>query len=459
MLERKVMWIEGMFLRPHHFQQQDRRTESLISSRVAALQPFYWGFSRIALDPAQLATGTISLLECEGAFPDGVPFSVPGDAASVEPLELDVGTSDIMIWLSVPAVASGSRLGAERPANGAPSEARYVIESSEEADLLDPTAPPELMKMGNQGLRLVAGPRPAQGFVVMPLARVREVTTDRNVVLDDTFIPPILTAEANVGLSRQVGEIARLFSARSEALAGRFSAAGGASVSAQDQFMRLQVCNRWGARLRQMCDMRGGELEGERGACPRIHPAPLHRDLVEAAADLACFTQEETRRPPDFPAYDHDRLTETFAPVLIELKRSLGFLGEQKAVPIELKFHRKQHIYYAQSVDGRLFKDTRFVLVAKSGMLEEDFRTQLPRRTSIGSVDEIIEIIGAAERSVPLRALSAFPADIRPLAGYTAFELDQNAEAWAAISAQQSIAIHPQDVFEGLDMSLWAIRN
>lgn len=218
--------------------------------------------------------------------------------------------------------------------------------------------------------------------------------------------------------------------------------------------MRLQVCNRWGARLKQICEMRAMS----EGIGP-VHPAPLHRDLVEAAADLACFTQTETRRPPAFPAYDHDNLTDTFEPVYTELKRSLSFLGEQKAVPIELKFHRKQQIYYSQSIDSRLLKDTRFVLVARAGMLEEDFRAQLPQRTSIGSVEEIIEIIQAAERSVPLRALSNFPPDLRPLAGWTAFELDQNAEAWSGISSQQTIAIHPQDVFQDLEMALWAIRN
>ena len=91
MLERKVMWIEGMFLRPHHFQQQDLRTESLISSRVAALQPYFWGFSHLKLDETELSTGTIAILECEGAFADGVAFSFPGDGAVVAPVQLDVG--------------------------------------------------------------------------------------------------------------------------------------------------------------------------------------------------------------------------------------------------------------------------------------------------------------------------------------------------------------------------------
>ena len=102
---------------------------------------------------------------------------------------------------------------------------------------------------------------------------------------------------------------------------------------------------------------------------------------------------------------------------------------------------------------------TDFILVAKSQMLQEDFRRNLPSRVSVGSVDEIMEIIGAAERSVPLVPLSTNPPDLNPLSGYTYFRLDQNAEAWAGIARHQSIAIHAQDVFEDLDMMLWAIRN
>ena len=34
----KVLWSEGMFLTPHHFQQADRYTESLISRRLSAIR-------------------------------------------------------------------------------------------------------------------------------------------------------------------------------------------------------------------------------------------------------------------------------------------------------------------------------------------------------------------------------------------------------------------------------------
>ena len=34
----KVIWTEGMFLRPQHFQQQDRNFQSWIETRCSGLQ-------------------------------------------------------------------------------------------------------------------------------------------------------------------------------------------------------------------------------------------------------------------------------------------------------------------------------------------------------------------------------------------------------------------------------------
>ena len=446
-LERKVMWIEGMFLRPHHFQQQDRRSESLLTARIAALQPFFWGFSRIELDEKALAIGKVALVAVEGAFPDGLPFACPGDVGLIEPLELDPSVTDQTVYLVAPALGPGARIGVERDLDGPPIDARYAIETRQVHDALDDSTVPEELKLGETNLRLHIGTRPPQGFESLPLVRVREVTADRRVVLEEGFVPPILSADVAPELYRALAEIAGLFDVRADYLAGRQSAARGTSSTARDQFLLLQLCNGWGARLKQIRDTR------------KIHPAELHRDLVEAAAELATFTRPETMRPPPMPAYDHDNLTVTFAPVIEELRRSLGFLGEQKAVAIDLSFHRKQHVYYNRAIDGTLFDGARFILVARAAMLEDEFRRDLPRRCSIASTLEIMEIIGAAERSIPLRPLSSFPPDINHQAGWTCFELDQNAEAWAGVASHRSIAIHPQEAFDNLEMALWAIRN
>ena len=41
----KVFWSEGLFLRPHHLQQNDRYLEHLIEKRVRHATPYPWGFA------------------------------------------------------------------------------------------------------------------------------------------------------------------------------------------------------------------------------------------------------------------------------------------------------------------------------------------------------------------------------------------------------------------------------
>lgn len=52
---------------------------------------------------------------------------------------------------------------------------------------------------------------------------------------------------------------------------------------------------------------------------------------------MATFTGKVKRRPPPFPAYDHDDLQKTFAPLIAELRRSLSLVEEQAAIAFLLK--------------------------------------------------------------------------------------------------------------------------
>ena len=56
-LHSKVVWSQGMFLLPHHFQQESRHVEYQLEMRSRALGPHHWGFHEFALDEALLAVG------------------------------------------------------------------------------------------------------------------------------------------------------------------------------------------------------------------------------------------------------------------------------------------------------------------------------------------------------------------------------------------------------------------
>src|SRR5687767_13651742 len=101
----KVVWSEGLFLRPHHFQQQDRYFERYVETRCQALIPHSWGFTELERD--FLSIGKFGLRRAAGVFPDGTPFRMPEDAPL--PAPIDIGQArDQVIHLTVPLRAAGA---------------------------------------------------------------------------------------------------------------------------------------------------------------------------------------------------------------------------------------------------------------------------------------------------------------------------------------------------------------
>src|ERR1700751_566450 len=86
--DNKVIWSEGLFLRPQHFQQADRYVEKLVRSRVAALRPYPWGITDLKLNPDLLSLGKFAVQEARGVIEDGTPFSIPDEANLPAPLEI-----------------------------------------------------------------------------------------------------------------------------------------------------------------------------------------------------------------------------------------------------------------------------------------------------------------------------------------------------------------------------------
>ncbi|MGL1933394.1 MAG: type VI secretion system baseplate subunit TssK [Fibrobacterales bacterium] len=71
---KKISWLEGMALLPHHFQQAEKYYESLISSKIIALNPNSFGFTSLTVDSYALSNGVFSIQECKGIFPSGLFF-------------------------------------------------------------------------------------------------------------------------------------------------------------------------------------------------------------------------------------------------------------------------------------------------------------------------------------------------------------------------------------------------
>ena len=87
---KRVLWGEGMFLRPQHFQQQALLLEQHLSSRQQLSNRHAWGVQQITLDEQALKGGTVRIDALSILFRDGTLYQAPVNAPL--PLSRDLNT-------------------------------------------------------------------------------------------------------------------------------------------------------------------------------------------------------------------------------------------------------------------------------------------------------------------------------------------------------------------------------
>ena len=436
----RVVWQEGMFLRAQHFQQQDRWLEMMVRARTAALRPHPWGVVEMMIDRDLLTTGRFALSSAVGVFEDGTPFSIPSETDHPAPLELPENTRDAVVYLAAPIRQAGA---IEIAPNG--SEGRYRVREFEAYDTHSASPQPAPLQIARLRLRYMLETEERAGYLCIGLARVTEVTADRRATLDERWIPPALVCSAVLPLSGLITEFSGMLNQRGEALAARLTAPGSRGVAEVADFLLLQTVNRWQKLLAHWAD------------AGNIHPEDLYSAFVEMAGDLATFT-EVTRRPNAYPAYRHDDLQRSFAPVVADLRRSLSAVLEQNAIAIPLQ-ERQYGVRVGAIIDRSILRGSSFVLTVQADMPTEQLQRLFPSQVKIGAVEHISNLVNVLLPGITVRPLPVAPRQIPFYAGASYFELDRNSPHWQQMQASGGFAIHVSGDFPNLRMELWAIRG
>jgi type VI secretion system protein ImpJ len=437
----RVVWQEGMFLRAQHFQQQDRWLEMLVRGRTAAMRPYPWGVTEMAIDRDLLATGRFALTTAAGVFEDGTPFAIPGETDHPAPLELPDSARNLVAYLAAPVRQSG----AVEVGDGNGSDGRYLLRDFEAYDTHSGSPQPAPLLIGRLRLRYLLEGEERAGYHCIGLARIVEVTPDKRVRLDENWIPPALICAAAVPLAGMITEFAGMLNQRGEALAARLTQPGTRGVAEQADFLMLQMINRWQKLLAHWAD------------AGNVHPEDLYAVLVQMAGEFATFT-EPTRRPNSYPAYRHEDLQRSFAPVVADLRRSLSAVLEQAAVQIPLQ-ERRYGVRVGPIMDRAILRAASFVLIVQADVPTETVRRIFPSQVKIGAVEQIRDLVNVAIPGIAVRPLPVAPRQIPFYAGGSYFELDRNSPHWQQMQSSGGFAIHVSGEFPDLRLELWAIRG
>jgi len=438
----RVVWSEGLFLQPQHFQQQDRYLERYVESRCQSLIPHSWGFTEIELERDFLKIGKFGLRRAAGVFPDGTPVQMPADDPLPEPLEINGQTRDQIIYLALPLRRADS-LEVDR--GSADDLARHTLRQWEARDVTASSGNSTPLEVSALRSRLLLASEVTPAYACIPLAHLVECRSDRQVVLDESFMPTVLHSRAATRLATFVTELVGLFHQRGEALAGRVASTSRGGAAEIADFLLLQTVNRYEPLVAHYA---------ESGA---VHPEELFRVCASAAGELATFTHP-SKRAPALTGYRHDRLRESFEPVIAALRSSLSAVLEQRAIPIPIE-EKKYGIRVATVVDRSLYSTAVFVLAARADMPAEDLRRRFPAQLKIAPVEKIRELVNLQLKGVPVQAMPVAPRQIPFHAGFVYFELDQTNELWAQLQTSGGVALFVGGEFPGLALEFWAIRG
>jgi len=440
----KVIWSEGMFLQPQHFQQQDRYLEGVVNGRCLGLRPYDRGFYQLSIDTNLLRSGKLSITGCKGIFADGTPFDLPEQDALPQPLEIPLEVRDEIVYLAVAL----RRMGAAETDNStgeADNLARYRIEERSVKDNTGGSQGEAPLQIGNLKTVLLFHRQERSGFSCLAVARIIEVQSDRTIVLDDHFIPPSLNCAATAQLSGFLQELHGLLNTRGAAIAERVVMAGHGGVAEIADFLLLQLVNRYQPLFGHFANTAG------------LHPEVFYRHAIQLAGEMGTHFRAD-KRPAPLPMYNHDNLQATFGPLMEELRRLLGQVYQPTAVKIPLS-KPKYGVYAAKRPDPHLINNALFVLAANAQLPPETLRQRFPQQVKIGPVEEIQRLVNSALPGIAIDPLPVAPRQIPIHAGFTYFELSRQGPLWEKMATSGGFAIQIGGSFPGLELEFWAIRK
>jgi type VI secretion system protein ImpJ len=428
-----VMWHEGMFLQPQHFQQQDRYWETCLNGLSNCLCPFFWGFVELTIDLSFLSLGKIGIKKARGIFPDGTLFDMPERDLLPTILSLPDNLSNERVYLVVPLQMNESG-----------SNDRYHIQHEKVIDTITETHEIAEVPLGFLNCQLLLESKIPDDFVGLPIAHIQSSDSNHRIVFDENFITPCLDIRMAPKLKMRMAEILGLLKERMGCLSKRLMGVQQTMMAKLNDRFLLQTCHKYMPVLSHLNDR------------SIVHPEILFIQFIQLLGELSTGLCDKEPGDEHF-IYQHDDLFNTFDSVLRSLKTILIKVDEDNVMLIRLK-EKTKGLWVGLCQDKRFFEKSRWILRGyskdKAG-LEKWFCVH----TKIAPVEEIHTLVKRALSGISMKMLNRVPGWVPYDEEWIYFELDSNHRLWKRMQMSTGIALHVGQVFSDLNLELWVMND
>jgi len=450
----KVLWDEGLFLRPQHFQQQERYHEARLNQTACALHPYCWGVRKMTVDLDALKSDVLRIEELSLLFPDGEVYRAPdGDMLppQVRLGDLPPDLQTVTYHAALPALRSHGENcapGVDDALDDVGSDLRFARFDRETLDLYSSAAEAPVTYL-RKALRLVADGEALEAYESFPLLRLRRVATG-GFEPDPAFIPPSLSIDAvsspGVGLYGGLARLMEKLLAKVAALYGDLREPSrnvveirGGDVSS---FWLLHTASAGYAALAHYLHHRD------------LHPERLYGALLHLAGGL--MTYSRSYRLEDLPSYVHADPGPQFARLDGIIRDLLDTVISSRYFTIAL--HRDRPSYYHGALDsGRINAQTTLYLAVAADLPALRLVEAVPLQFKVGSPEDVDKFVLSALPGVKLLHAPQVPGAIpvRPDTYY--FVLDARGALYEAMLKSQSISVYVPNGLRELRLELIAV--
>jgi len=440
----KIVWSEGLFLGPQHFQQQERYLETYAHKRASPLTPFYWGFEKYQIDHESLLLGKLVLSSVTGVFQDGTPFDAPAQTPLPPPLTIRVEHLEQRVYLAIPVRTPHTEETTFD--DSAASLARYTAVDEELRDANAIGLGPKLVQLAQLRLRLLPEKELTDAWISLPIAKVSALHSDGSITLDQRLIPPVADYGTSPLLMDWITKIHGLTQLRAQALSARMTGEGKVEGAAEvSDFILLQMLNRYEPLLRHLLNVK------------ESHPENIYQLLSGYAGELSTFIAS-TRRPQEWPPYQHLDPYFSFKNLVDLLYAMLNEVLVRSAERIELQI-RPHGVRLAVADAATLQSFSGLVLAVSANVTPEELAQRFPLQSKLGSPTQLPNLVRSHLPGIGISALPVPPRQIPFSTGFVYYEVNRIGPLWDDVLKHGGLGMYTAEVFPGLNIELWGIRN
>jgi type VI secretion system protein ImpJ len=448
----KILWGEGLFLRPQHFQQQDAYHEWRLAQMSRLLHPYAWGVRHLKVDPDALQTGLLRILALQVVFPDGELFNAPAEDELPPPVSLASltegnaaqQTGELVFHLALaPLRANGSNMAATR--EEANTAARYYRTPIQAADAYTDAVPAEIVVL-RKSSRLLSEAEPRAHLVSLPLLRLNKTSTG-GFELDGRFMPPCLNIQASPALFLHLRRLLDVLQAKIDALYGLHREPSKNII----EFRSGDVASFWLLHTASTAFAGLSHLARH----PALHPERLFEKLLELAGSLMTFSKNVTLA--DLPSYDHIHP----GPAFIKLDQILRELLETVISTRYFAIHLQESMpsFHQGRLDSeQITQGTQLYLGVSAAMQPAELVDVVPARFKIGAPDDVDKLVLSAMPGIKLMHAPQVPAAVPVRPGSYYFTLEPRGNLYERMLQAHALTVYVPSGIHDLRLELIAVN-